>query len=85
MRFITAALAYAVAGPLGKVVARSAKVPNAPFSWHNIAGPWFDNSIAVLEERPEGLNVTWHTGTVEHGDHLHPRLDTIGEEMVTRR
>ena len=85
MRFITAALAYAVAGPMGKLVARSAKVPNAPFSWHNIAGPWFDNSIAVLEERPEGLNVTWHTGTVEHGDHLHPRLDTIGEELVTRR
>ncbi len=85
MRFITAALAYAVAGPLGKLVARSAKVPNAPFSWHNIAGPWFDNSIAVLEERPEGLNVSWHTGTVEHGDHLHPRLDTIADELITPR
>ena len=85
MRFITAALAYAVAGPLGKLVARSAKVPNAPFRWSNLAGPWFDNSIAVLEDRPEGLEVRWLTGVVEHGDHLHPRLDTIAEELVAPR
>ena len=32
MRFATAALAYAVAGPVGKLVARSAKVPDAPFA-----------------------------------------------------
>ena len=51
MRFATAALSYAVAGPIGKVVSRSAKVPHAPFRWHNLAGPWFDNSIAVLEDR----------------------------------
>ena len=37
MRFVTAALAYAIAGPMGKLVAHSAKVANAPFSWHNIA------------------------------------------------
>jgi hypothetical protein len=85
MRFATAALAYAVAGPLGKVVARSAKVPNAPFSWHNLAGPWFDNSIAILEDRDEGLALSWHTGVVEHGDHLHPRLDTIADVLVEPR
>ncbi len=82
MRFATAALAYAVAGPLGKVVARSAKVPNAPFSWHNLAGPWFDNSIAILEDRDDGLALRWCTGVVEHGDHLHPRLDTIADFLV---
>ena len=85
MRFVTAALAYAIAGPMGKLVARSAKVPNAPFHWHNLAGPWFDNSIAVVEERPEGLSVRWHTGAVESGDHLHPRLDTIADQLLTAR
>jgi hypothetical protein len=85
MRFATAVLAYAVAGPIGKLVARSAKVPQSPFRWHNLAGPWFDNSIAVLEDLPEGLSVRWHTGVVEHGDHLHPRLVTQAEELVESR
>ena len=85
MRFATAALSYAVAGPIGKVVARSAKVPNAPFGWHNLAGPWFENSIAVVEDQPEGLSVRWYTGTVKRGRHLHPRLDTMADVLVARR
>ena len=85
MRFATAVLAYAVAGPVGKVVARSAKVPDAPFSWKNLAGPWFDNSIAILEDRDDGLDVRWHTGTVVGGDHLHPRLDTVADVLVEPR
>jgi len=82
MRFVTAALAYAIAGPMGKLVAHSAKVATAPFHWGNLAGPWFDNSIAVLEDRPEGLSVRWYTGTIEGGDHRHPRLDTIADELI---
>jgi hypothetical protein len=85
MRFATAALSYAVAGPIGKVVSRSAKVPDAPFAWHNLAGPWFDNSIAVLEDREDGLALRWHTGTVVDGDHLHPRFDTIADILVEPR
>ena len=85
MRFATAILAYAVAGPIGKLVARSAKVPKSPFRWRNRAGPWFDNSIAVLEDRPDGLAVRWHTGVVDDGDHLHPRLVTQADELIERR
>jgi hypothetical protein len=84
MRFVTAALAYAVAGPMGKLVAHSASVESAPFEWGNLAGPWFDNSIAVLEELPEGLSVRWHTGVVEGGDHHHPRLHTIADVLIER-
>jgi hypothetical protein len=82
MRFATAALAYAVAGPVGKVVARSAKVPDAPFTWKNLAGPWFDNTLAVLEDRGDGLALWWRTGVVEDGDQAHPRLDTIAEVLI---
>ena len=74
-----------VAGPIGKVVARSAKVPEAPFRWHNIAGPWFDNSIAVLEDRDNGLAVHWLTGVVEGDDHEHPRLDKVAEVLIEPR
>ena len=82
MRFATAVLAYAVAGPIGKLVARSAKVPDAPFRWRNLAGPWFDNSIAVLEDRDDGLAVSWLTGVVEHGDNEHPRLDVVADVVI---
>jgi hypothetical protein len=85
MRFVTAALAYAVAGPMGKLVAHSASVADAPFEWGNIAGPWFDNSIAILEELPDGLSVRWHTGVVEGGDHEHPRLHTIADVLIEPR
>ena len=82
MRFVTAALAYAVAGPMGKLVAHSAAVADAPFEWGNIAGPWFDNSIAILEELPDGLSVRWHTGVVEKGDYSNPRLQTIADVLI---
>jgi hypothetical protein len=74
-----------VAGPVGELVARSAKVPTPPFTWRNLAGPWFDNSIAILEDRPEGLALRWQTGTVKDGDHQHPQLDTIAEVLISPR
>jgi PhoD-like phosphatase len=85
MRFATAALSYAVAGPIGKAVARSVKVPKAPFKWRNLAGPWFENSIAVLEDRPDGLSVRWYTGKVRRRDHLHPRLHRMADALVAPR
>jgi hypothetical protein len=85
MRFATAALAYAVAGPVGELVARSAKVQNPPFSWGNLAGPWFDNSIAVLEDGPEGITFRWRKAVVVDDDHQHPQLRTLAEYCVRPR
>jgi PhoD-like phosphatase len=85
MRFATAVLSYGVAGPIGKLVSRSAKVPHAPFTWHNLAGPWFDNSLAVLEDRPEGLAFRWLVGVVHGHDDGHPRLRTVAEEVIRPR
>ncbi|WP_340539799.1 DUF7800 domain-containing protein [Nocardioides sp. GXZ039] len=65
MRFATAALSYGVAGPLGHLVARSAKVPDAPFTWRLVEGPWFDNNLAVLEVHGADLRLWWATGEVE--------------------
>ncbi|NUS52209.1 MAG: alkaline phosphatase family protein [Nocardioidaceae bacterium] len=82
MRFATAALAYAIAGPMGKLVARSVKVADAPFRWHNLIGPWFDNNIALLEDREDGLFLEWYTGVVDGDDHAHPRLQSINHVLV---
>ena len=73
-RFATAFLSYGVAGPIGHVVARSAKVPNAPLKWKLVKGPWFDNNLATLEVTDHSLHMWWARGDVHDGDHEHPVL-----------
>ena len=68
MRFATAALGYGVAGPIGRLAARSAKVPDPPVRAGSYAeGPWFDNNLAVLELAPGSLRMWWVSGNVEGG------------------
>ncbi|HEU4512256.1 MAG TPA: alkaline phosphatase D family protein [Nocardioidaceae bacterium] len=83
MRFATAILSYGLAGPMGAVAARSAHVPDPPFSWGLLRGPWFDNNLALLEDRgPEGLALSWWTGAVEHGDNQNPVLEQVATVLV---
>ncbi|HEX6513989.1 MAG TPA: alkaline phosphatase D family protein [Nocardioidaceae bacterium] len=82
MRFATAFLSYGLAGPMGALVARSAKVPNPPFRWKPVAGPWFDNNVAVLEDRPDGLAIRWDTGVVHDGDHARPVLEPVTSVLL---
>jgi hypothetical protein len=81
-RFLTAVLAYAVAGPMGRLVARSAHVPRPPFRWRRLAGPWFDNAIATLEDRDDGLLLRWEKGVV--GDDPGESWLELVEERVIR-
>lgn len=85
MRFATATLSYGVAGPVGALVARSAKVPSPPFTWDGLKGPWFDNNLAGLEDTADGLKLWWDTGEVEDEDHLHPRLKQVASFTVRPR
>lgn len=82
MRFLVAVLAYGVAGPVGHLVARSAKVPDAPLRWKMRRGPWFDNNLATLELTDRGLRMWWATGVVEDGAHDRPRLKRVAELTV---
>jgi hypothetical protein len=84
LRFVTAIFAYPVAGFVGRLAARSAKVPDAPFRWRKVKGPWFDNCIATLEDGPDGLALTWETGVVD-GDLDHPSLEVVGEALLRTR
>jgi hypothetical protein len=81
-RFLTAVLAYAVAGSMGRLVARSAHVPRPPFTWRKLAGPWFDNAIATLEDRDDGLLLRWEKGVV--GDDPQESWLELVEETVIR-
>ncbi|MET4096317.1 alkaline phosphatase D family protein [Arthrobacter sp. UYCu712] len=85
MRFVTAILSYGLAEPVGALVARSAKVPDPPFRWSGIKGPWFDNNLACLEVAPHGLNLWWQTGVANRGDTLHPGLERVASFTIAPR
>lgn len=85
MRSFGAVMSYGLATPIGALAARSAKVPDPPFRWSGIKGPWFDNNLACLEVAPEGLKLWWQRGVVEGGDNLNPRLERVAELTVTPR
>ena len=76
MRFATAVLSYGVAGPVGRLASRSARVPDAPLSWRYAEGPWFDNNLACLQVSGRSLKMWWVTGEVIE-DHERPRLAKV--------
>lgn len=85
MRSFGAVMSYGLAAPIGALAARSAKVPDPPFRWSGIKGPWFDNNLACLEVVPEGLKLWWQRGVVNGGDNLHPGLERVAEITVAPR
>ncbi|MGW4928436.1 alkaline phosphatase D family protein [Agromyces sp. NPDC004153] len=82
LRWFAVVMSYGVATPVGAAAARSAKVPDPPFRWHTVKGPWFDNNLALLEDADEGVTIAWWTGVVDHSDELHPRLEDVASVMV---
>ncbi len=85
LRSFAAIMSYGVAAPIGALVARSVRVPDPPFRWKRVKGPWFTNNLASLEVAPEGLNLWWQTGVVDSGDDLHPRLERVASLTVVPR
>lgn len=85
LRWFAVVMSYGVATPLGAAAAHSAKVADPPFTWRTVKGPWFDNNLALLQDGSDGLTMTWHTGTVDHGDELHPRLEAVATVTVPAR
>jgi hypothetical protein len=82
MRFLTAALAYGIAGVVGAVAARSTHVPSPPFRWKNLRGPWFDNNLATAEVTESALLLWWARGEVSGGRHDRPQLARVAEVRI---
>jgi hypothetical protein len=81
-RFGTAAVSYGIAAPMGQLAARSAQVPDPPFRWERVRGPWFDNNLATLEVTDEGLEMWWAKGSVSHGSDDRPVLERVAAVRV---
>ena len=82
LRFATVAASYGIAGPVGALAGRLARVPEAPLRWRRVQGPWFQNMIATLEVRADGLAMWWFTGVVEDGRNDRPRLSRVASVLV---
>lgn len=82
LRWFAVVMSYGVAAPAGAIAAHSAKVPDPPFRWHTVKGPWFDNNLAVLHDEPQGLAMKWHRGVVRDGDERTPRLEEVASLVV---
>jgi hypothetical protein len=82
LRFATAALSYGIAAPMGLLAARSAKVPDPPFRWKRVRGPWFDNTLAALEVTADGLELWWAKGQVHDGRQDRPELERVATVRV---
>jgi hypothetical protein len=61
IRFASAAAAYGLAWPMGRLAARSASVTAPPFRWSMTAGPWFDNAVALLDLDGRRGRIRWLT------------------------
>jgi hypothetical protein len=83
MRFATAAVSYGLAGPLGRLATRSAKVPDPPFQWDIVEGPWYDNNLATLEVVDDGLRIRWETGVIDNGDQDNPQVELVASVTIT--
>lgn len=77
-----AALGSHAARPAGALLSRWARIPETPWRWHGIAGPWFDNNVAVLEVRDERLRTVWLGGRVLGASHDRPELDVVADLVL---
>lgn len=74
-----AALGSHGARPLGALLSRLARLPEPPWRWHGIAGPWFDNNLAVLEIDGEQLRTVWLGGRVVGASEDRPDLVAVAD------
>ena len=63
--------------PMRWVAGRSRRIPDPAYPWRVTHGPWFDNNLAVVEVRGDGLHLSWYAGEVVDDDHDHPRLREV--------
>lgn len=82
MRWLTSVLSYGLGGPMGLVMGRTRSVPEPPFAWDTVVGPWFDNNVAVLQVVDDGLTIDWWAGGVGGGDTYRPTVHEVAAVHV---
>jgi len=81
-RFVTATMAYGVAGAAGRALSRAARVSTPPWTWHTVEGPWFDNALATLDIGGRSATMAWETA-VEGADDDHLLWCPVGRARLS--
>ncbi|MGZ4449559.1 MAG: alkaline phosphatase D family protein [Nocardioides sp.] len=77
MQRVTARAARRGAGRVARRLAKAASVPLVGLDWGMVAGPWYDNNLAILEVQPDGLKMWWTAGEVQGEDYDRPTLRRV--------
>jgi PhoD-like phosphatase len=76
LRWANGAASFTVAAAVGRLLARSVRVPCPLFDWRFTRGPWFDNVLGLVDINGRHASVRWQTATVDHWGTT--SLDEIG-------
>jgi len=81
LRSFSAVLSYGASRRLCGLLSRSAQVPEPPFRWSGVIGPWFDNCLASLRVTDSGVRLSWEAGVVpvDGQDHTLPGIQTVAD------
>jgi hypothetical protein len=72
---------FALAGLVGRGLAKLAGVPPTPFRWRVERGPWFHNTVATLDLDRREAKVRWYAARATDGDPA--ALNLLGEEKLS--
>jgi len=81
MRLLNGIASFAVAGVVGRLLARTAGVPKPLFGWRIPRGPFFHNALATLDLSGRAATLRFHVARITQGDP--PPLDTLAEQTLT--
>jgi hypothetical protein len=81
LRLLNGLAQFVVARWFGRMLARSAAVPDPPFTWQIDEGPWFDNAMATVHLDREHAWVQWQAAEI--GEDGEPRLRHLGAYRLT--
>jgi PhoD-like phosphatase len=80
IRVLNAVASFAVAGLVGRGLAKTARVPRSPFDWTVSSGPYFRNVLGALEINGEHVDVRWVAPRASTEDP--PPLQEIGAQRL---
>jgi hypothetical protein len=81
IRLLNGIASFAVAGVLGRLLARTAGVPKPPFGWRIRRGPFFQNALGTLDLVGRRATLRFNVGRITSGNP--PPLEALAEQHLT--
>lgn len=66
----------------GRALARSVRLPDPPYTWKIVKGPWFDNNLATLETQGRRLSMWWEQGVPSESAADECQLNLVSEYHI---